>query len=322
MRERNEYLESLYREMMRIRMVEETIADRYTEWEMRCPVHLSIGQEAAAVAICAHLETSDLISSNHRSHAHYLAKGGSLPAMIAELYGKADGCAGGRGGSMHLFDQDAGVLPCVPIVGDSIPLGVGAALTFQQTGASSISAVFFGDGAVEEGIFYESANFAALRKLPVIFACENNLYSVCTHVDSRQPNRPLTDLAAAHAIPTAHVDGNDVMAIYDAMAEAAHRARHGGGPSFLLMDTYRTREHCGPFHDIELGYRSQEEFDSWSEQCPLKRHRVLMEAELGWTDAEEESLLASIRTEIDAAFDYAIESKFPEHSTAGNHVYA
>ncbi len=311
-----------YRSMLRIRLVEEKIADRYAEQEMRCPVHLSIGQEAAAVGACLALERADRVVTTHRCHGHYLAKGGDLPAMMAELYGRESGCAGGRGGSMHLFDDAAGVLCSVPIVGSSIALGVGAALHFRQADEARVSVVFLGDGALEEGVFHESANLAVVQNLPVVFFVENNLYSVYTPLDDRQPRRPLGDLGRAHAMPVLEADGNDVMAVHRVTAEAAERARRGGGPTMIVVDTYRYREHCGPAYDDDLGYRPAGELKHFEERCPVKRLRASLEAEGVWNTAQQEQLERELGTEIDAAFAAARNAEFPAKSTVTDRVYA
>ena len=214
----------LYRSMLNIRLVEEGIAERYDEQEMRCPVHLSIGQEAAASGVGLALHEKDRIFSTHRSHAHYLAKGGDLRAMLAEIYGKAEGCVGGRGGSMHLMDPNAGMMASIPIVGSCIPLAVGTALSDAIDGNNRVSIAYLGDASIEEGVFHESANFARLRDLPVLFVCENNLYSVYSHLEIRQPDRPLTAVAAAHNIRASHHDGNDVEAVHRATIQAANLA--------------------------------------------------------------------------------------------------
>ena len=180
-------LKKLYREMVRIRIVEESIAEHYPEQEMRCPVHFSIGQEAVAVGVCVHLDPSDHVFSNHRSHGHYLAKGGDLKAMVAEIYGKEAGCSRGFGGSMHLLDLKHGFLGAAPIVGSTIPIAVGSALTATVKEEDRVTVVFLGDGATEEGVFSESLNFAALKQLPVVFVCENNLYSVYSPLSVSQP---------------------------------------------------------------------------------------------------------------------------------------
>ena len=187
----------LFESMVRIRQIEEAIADHYSEQEMRCPVHLSIGQEGAAVGVCAALRSSDMAMSGHRSHAHYLAKGGNLLAMIAEIYGRQTGCSGGRGGSMHLVDLAAGFMGAVPIVGSTIPIATGLAFAERQKGGSRLTVAFLGEAATEEGVFHESANFASLHQLPIVYVCENNLYSVYSPMQVRQPaHREVMDLAA------------------------------------------------------------------------------------------------------------------------------
>ncbi len=312
----------MHRDMLRIRMVEESIAERYAEQEMRCPVHLSIGQEAAAVGVCHALKHTDRVFSTHRCHAHYLAMDGNLNAMLAEIYGKAAGCIGGRGGSMHLTDPAKGMIASVPIVASSIPLAVGTALADQIDGNDNVSVAFFGDASVEEGVFHESANFASLRKLPVLFVCENNLYSVYTALKDRQPPRPITELARAHAMSFASADGNNVAAVFEAAQEAVARARQGNGPSFLLFDTYRWREHCGPGFDNNIGYRTEAEYETWRLRCPLEASRAKLHAQGKLTPADEASLAAKIKQEIDAAFEFAKAAPLPQPSQAADHVYA
>ena len=317
-----EELLTLYRDLLRLRLVEETIASRYSEQEMRCPVHLSVGQEASAVGACSPLTERDVIVSTHRSHGHYLAKGGSLIAMLSEIYGKETGCCGGRGGSMHLFDKKAGVLASVPIVGSTIPLGVGAALTFQQRGEPRVSMVFLGDAATEEGVFHESLNFASLLNLPVVFFVENNLYSVYTHIRERQPQRPLTAYAKAHGMPSIRVDGNDVLVVREAAQEMVERARQNEGPSLIVADTYRWREHCGPSYDNDLGYRTMSEFKEWEYLCPVKKLREHL-VDLGFlSDKIAARVTEAIETEINEAFDSARKAPFPSPESAGLRVYA
>lgn len=310
----------LYGEMLRIRMIEEEIAARYTQEKMRCPVHLSVGQEAVAVGVSSVLRRTDQIVTTHRCHAHYLAKGGNLKAMLCELMGREPGCCSGRGGSMHLFDRDAGVLLSLPIVAASIPIGVGAALAMKQNNRDSVAVIYLGDASVEEGVYHESANFAALHRLPVIFVCENNLYSVYTPLRDRQPPRPLTELGRAHGLETQRVDGNDVFAVRDAAAAAVARARCGKGASFILAETYRWREHCGPNYDNTLGYRTVEEFEDWKGCDPLAKLRgrvgpVLRDASIG-------DLRQTIAEEIDAAFAFAEAAPFPDPTTIGQFIYA
>ena len=317
-----EHLLSMYRAMLRIRMIEEAIADRYAEQEMRCPVHLSIGQEASAVGVCHALSSTDRVFSTHRCHAHYLAMDGNLNAMLAEIYGKAAGCVGGRGGSMHLSDPEKGLVASVPIVASSIPLAVGTALSDQIDGNNNVSVTFFGDASVEEGVFHESANFASLRNLPVIFVCENNLYSVYTPLRDRQPSRPLTELARAHGINSLHVDGNDALSVFNAAQSAVSRARSGAGPTFLLLDTYRWREHCGPQFDNHIGYRTVAEYEAWSFKCPIKASRELLMHKKLLSKVEEDSIISIFKKEIDNAFEFAKSAPLPDPISASAHVYA
>ena len=312
----------LYREMLRIRLVEETIADRYGEQEMRCPVHLSDGQEGIAVGACLTLRKEDKIVSTHRSHGHYLAKHGSLKAMLCEIYGRAPGCAGGRGGSMHLLDDEAGVLACLPIVGTSVPLGVGVAYAAKRKGEDTVVTVFLGDAVMEEGVFHESANFAALHSLPVVFVCENNDLSFYTSLEVRQPDRPMTDIAKAHTLAVQELDGNDAVAVYEAMSGAVEKARTGGGPSFLMCNTRRWREHCGSRYDYEMGQMTEQEFETLRADCPLARLGAELREAWLLDDAAEESLRAELGKEIDEAFAFARNAPFPELETAGDHVYA
>jgi TPP-dependent pyruvate/acetoin dehydrogenase alpha subunit len=312
----------LFRQMLRIRRIEEEVARRYSEQRMRCPVHLSVGQEAAAVGACSVLRPTDPIVSTHRCHGHYLAKGGDLNAMIAELHGKATGCCGGRGGSMHLFDPAAGVLASVPIVGSNVPLGVGAALAAKQRKRSDVSVAFFGDGAFEEGVVHEAANFAGCHRLPVVFVLEYNLYSVYTPVDQRQPVRPLEAFAQTHGMAAEHVDGNDVIAVRGAMERAVVRARRGEGPTLLVVDTYRFLEHCGATDDDHLGYRPKGELAAWRERCPIAAMRASLVDSGELDDATEQSMEAAIAAEIDGAFTAAYAAPYPAAETAMEAVHA
>lgn len=313
---------SLLISMLRIRLIEEEIAARYDEQKMRCPVHLSIGQEGVPVGVSAVLRSSDQVVSTHRCHAHYLAKGGALKPMLGELMGKAVGCCGGRGGSMHLFDAPAGVLLSLPIVAASIPVGVGAALSMRQAGRDDVAVIYLGDASVEEGVFHESANFAALRKLPAIFICENNLYSVYTNLADRQPDRSLLQMGIAHGMPSVHIDGNDVELVRAEADTAVARARSGGGPTFILADTYRWREHCGPNYDNDLGYRTVAEFESWRARDPIELYRARLTAEGLWSAAEEARQVAAIQAEIDEGFAFAEQAPAPDPALVRSLVYA
>ncbi len=311
----------LYEAMLRIRRTEERIADRYADQQMRCPTHLCIGQEAIAVGVCAALDDQDTVFSNHRAHGHYLAKGGDMGRMIAEFYGKSDGCCGGRGGSMHLIDKSVGFLGSTPIVGGTVPLAVGVGWSHQLQQQPLVSVAFFGDGCFEEGVVHESLNFAALHKLPVVFICENNEFSVYTHLGERQPDRPIHAIAAAHGWTTHHGDGNDVMAVHAATEAAVKRARGGEGPQFLQFSVYRWREHCGPNFDDQLAYRDTETIDTGMASCPVTRMRSTL-AGRGLTEAQHEELASRIEAEIDAAFAFAMASPNPTYEDSRSHVYA
>lgn len=313
----------LFRQMLRVRAVEETIADRYADQEMRCPVHLSIGQEAVAVGVSAALARTDYCMSTHRGHAHYLAKGGSLRAMIAEIYGKATGCCSGKGGSMHLVDLEANMMGCTPIVGSSLPVAVGLAFATTMRSESRVTAVFFGEGTTEEGVFAESLNFASLKRLPVVFVCENNLYSVYSPMEVRQPAaRDRCAIARAHGIATAIGNGNDVDEVYRIARVAVSRARHGDGPSFIEFDTYRWREHCGPNFDNHIGYRTEEEYLAWRARCPIDMYERRLLDESVLTNDSRAAMLAAISAEIDDAFRFARESPFPSAAELGTDLYA
>ena len=311
---------AFYRNMLRIRLVEEAIADHYAEGEMRCPVHLSIGQEAAAVGVCEAMMVTDKVYSTHRCHAHYLAKGGDLKRMFAEICGKATGCIGGRGGSMHLMDISKGMMASIPIVSSSIPVAVGSALADKRVRNGKVTAAFIGDASIEEGVFHESANFASLHKLPVIFVCENNLYSVYTPLRQRQPDRPLTEVARAHAMHAVHADGNNVEETFRAASDAIARARDDQGPTFLLLDTYRWREHCGPAFDNHVGYRTEAEYREWETRCPIRGLRTRIGSAL--TAAQEKAMTNEIMAEVEAARAAARAAPLPEPSQATQHVYA
>jgi TPP-dependent pyruvate/acetoin dehydrogenase alpha subunit len=306
----------LFAAMLRIRMVEEAIAARYGEQQMRCPTHLSIGQEAIAVGVCAALERRDYALSTHRGHAHYLAKGGSLDAMIAELYGKASGCCSGWGGSMHLIDQPAGFVGATPIVGGSLPIAVGTAFGSWLRNEDRVSVVFFGDGTTEEGVFMESLNFAALHALPVLFVCEDNHFSVYSPVGVRQaPGRNRAALAVAQGLTAVTADGNNVLAVQTATAAAVARARRGEGPTYLEFETYRWREHCGPNYDNDLGYRSVAEFEAWRDRCPVAALEADLRADGQLDERDAAELRAGIAVEIDAAFTRALAAQFLDPAT-------
>lgn len=302
--------------MLRLRRIEEEISKRYKDGEMRCPTHLCIGQEAVPVGISAHLRPDDYAFSGHRSHGHYLAKGGDVNAMLAELHGRETGCAKGRGGSQHLIDLDAGFVASAPILAGTLPIAVGAALGSKRKGQDIVSVCYFGDGAAEEGIFHESLNLASVHKVPVIFVCENNLYSVHSDLAVRQPaNRRIADIGQAHGIPGIQADGNDIESIWLLAEEAVARARRGGGPTLFEFLTYRWLEHCGPNDDTNAGYRSAQEVKDWMARDPIGQSEAKLRAGGLVDDAAIAAREASIKAEIDQAFAAAKAAPFPKVET-------
>lgn len=315
---------NLFYSMLRIRMIEEAIAENYAKQKMRTPVHLSIGQEAAAAASGAVLRKTDYAVSSHRAHAHYFAKGGDLNAMIAELHGKVTGCCRGRGGSMHLIDQSVGFMGSTAIVGNTIPIGVGLGLSIQLSGDDRIACIYLGDGSIEEGAFYESLNFAVLKKLPVLFICENNLYSVYTPLHKRQPNnRKIHEFVKSIGAQTDCVeDGYDVLACYNSLEKMAKNVRAGNGPGFVEIYTYRYREHCGPNYDNDIGYRSIAEYESWRKRDSIDAFQTYLQKELILTENQIKKMKSDIAAEIFYAFEFAEKSPFPNQIEAVSGEYA
>ena len=306
-------LRSLFFNSKRIRLVEEYIAYRYADQQMRCPTHLSVGQELAGAAIGLVTTSSDYAISTHRSHAHYLGKGGSLETMVAELYGKAEGCSKGRGGSMHLIDRKVGFEASTAIVGNSIPVGVGLAKAIKLSENKNICVIFIGDAAFETGVLYESMNIAATWELPVLFLCENNLYSVYSPLQVRQPeNRKNYKLAKAIGLNSGLVDGMDAFASLKSIQNAVKYVRDNSKPFLLEMSAYRWREHCGPNFDNDIGYRTEAEFLDWKSKDYLKN----LELGLLECSAIDNKLIddhsKKVELELHNAFKYAISLPNPE----------
>jgi len=313
----------LFELMIRIRMVEEAIADHYAEQQMRCPIHLSIGQEAVAAGVGLALRYDDMVMSGHRSHAHYLGKGGNLHAMIAELHGRDTGCSRGRGGSMHLVDLKVGFLGAVPIVGSTIPIAVGLAFAEHLKKSDRVAVALFGEAATEEGVFHESANFASLHKLAVVFVCENNFYSVYSPMQVRQPAcREVFELARGHGLLAHQGDGNNPLEVHSLMTAAVAQARARRGPVFLELKTYRWREHCGPNFDNSIGYRSEAEFLLWKERDPIANFERLLRSDGMFDEQRHRLFVAQQEEEIASAFAAAKTAPYPALSTLTSHVYA
>ena len=316
-------LRQMYVTMLKMRRFEEKVAELLLgEPEIRCPVHLYTGQEAVAAGVCANLHNDDYVFSTHRSHGHYIAKGGDLNALMAELFGKVGGCSGGRGGSMHLAAPEIGFPGSSAIVAGTIPLAVGAALASKIRKKDTVSVVFFGEGAVNEGVWYESLNFAALKKLPVIFVCENNLYVTHMPIDACLSGTDIHRKAQAFGMPGVRLDGNNVVEVYQAAGKAIQEARQGKGPMLLECLTYRWRGHVGPHYDLEKGLRSEEELKRWMQRCPLQQLEKILLDNKFITMVEKERLYQDIDGQVETALDFARQSPYPEESTLLKDVFS
>lgn len=305
------YLDIFYN-ALRIRLVEERIAARYSDQKMRCPTHLSIGQELPAAIVSQCLREGDCAVSSHRAHAHYLAKGGNLKGLIAEIYGKETGCSKGIGGSMHLIDKSVNFMGSTAIVGNSIPVGVGLALAQKQAALQQISCIYFGDGATEEGVYYESLNFAAVKSLPALFVCEQNLYSVYSPLSVRQPKeRSIAAVSSAMGVTSLQASGYNVEDTLEKALQLIKHIRATSTPGLLEISTYRWREHCGPNFDNSIGYREENEFFKWQKIDPLQEP---LNGFFG--QFLNPKMLADyhdqISKEIDEAFEFAEASSFPD----------
>jgi TPP-dependent pyruvate/acetoin dehydrogenase alpha subunit len=307
--------ERLYRALYRIRRLEEEIARAYPGDNIKSPVHLSIGQEAVSVGICEALEPQDIVFGTYRGHALYLAKGGDMRRMVAELYGKATGCTAGKGGSMHLIDVERGVMGTSAVVGTTIANAVGCAYALRYRRQRAIVASFFGDGATEEGVFSESLNFAGLKNLPILFICENNQYAIHTHQSRRQATPAICERARALGVPAERLDGNDMPALVGRAAALVKEVRNGGGPAFFEIMTYRWREHVGPGEDYHLGYRTEAEAAPWQACDALPRMAEKVDPRQRFRLEQE------VEEEIAEALAFAEESPFPQAGELRSHVF-
>ena len=313
-------LARVYRSLRLIRRVEEEVARIYPSDKIKSPVHLSIGQEAVAVGICDALNDDDVMSATYRGHAGYLAKGGDLKQMMAELYGKGTGCAGGKAGSMHLVDMNAGVLGMSAVVGTTVPIAAGYGFALKREGQGKdecrIAASFMGDGATEEGVFSETLNFSALHKLPVLFICENNGFAIHSPTSNRWATEALCERVATYGISTYEITDGNVFSIRNTAEKAIAEIRAGGGPQFMECKTYRWREHVGPNEDYDDGYRSYDDFKPWLEDDQVARTGDMMDA------AERDDIDADIEKQITEAVEFAEQSPWPEPEELFSHVFA
>ena len=316
-----EDLLGLYRQMVLLRRFERTVQTLYRAGELPGFIHLYVGEEATAVGVVAHLRQDDWITSTHRGHGHALAKGVPAKVLMAELAGKATGCCGGRGGTMHLYAPDVGLFGTNGVVAAGIPSAVGLAISAKVRGTDQVAVAFFGDGAVNHGAFHEAVNFGGIQNAPVVFVCENNLYATATPLTMTTRNPDVASKAAAYGIPGVRVDGNDVLAVWRAAGEAVRRARAGEGPTLIESLTYRVVGHHEG--DPPVGtYRTQEEVDRWAKRCPILGFgRLLIESGRA-TEGELKALEAEVEEEVREAVEFARRSPQPDPATATAHTWA
>ena len=311
----------IHKKIFLIRETEEKIASEYGNQKMRCPVHLSIGQEVVPAVLSDFLNNQDFVVSTHRGHAHYIAKNGNLKKMIAEIYGKVTGCSKGNGGSMHLIDKSVGFYGTSAIVGNSIPIGVGLSFNLIKAKNNNLSVVYLGDGAVEEGSFYESLNLAAVKKLPTLFVCENNLYSVYSPLSVRQPkNRNIKKMVKSIGVDSLESDGNDIKKVFNSCKMGVNYVRNNRKPFFLIFNNYRWREHCGPNYDNNIGYRTEKEFRDWKKYDPLLiSYQMLKKFKI--SDKAIKKIEKVQNSKIISAFKFAEKSEFPDKKQLMKNIY-
>ncbi len=315
-------LQGMLRKMLEIREVERAIAKLVTDGIAKTPCHLAIGQEAICVGVSESLTADDLVFGNHRSHGHYLALDGDLDALMAEVLGKENGCSGGRGGSMHLSDERVGFRGSVPIVAGTIPLAVGAGMAAKKNKRHQVAVSYFGDGAAEEGVLHESLNLARMLELPVVFVCENNLFSSHLDIFLRQPGNRVSRYAEAHDIENVSIDGNDLAEVTRHARSLIEYARTNSRPVFIEAITYRWLGHVGPAEDIDVGVqRRKSDIEQWKKKDPIGRYlQVLMDKGIV-SDAEWERTSAAIKNKVNQAVKKALAAPYPKPNTLLDHVY-
>ena len=311
-------IQRLYYKFLLIRTLEEEIVKRYIMGKMRCPTHLSIGQEGIAVAFSEIVKKKDFAISTHRPHAHYIAKGGCIKKLIAELYGKKTGCSNGIGGSMHLIDLKVNFMGSSSILGNSIPIGVGLGFSSKIKNVNNISFVFLGDGATEQGVFYESVNFSVIKKIPIIFICENNKYSVYSDLKPRQPlNRKIYKLVNSMGMKSFYSNGKNLFEMIKVLKASEKYVKNSKKPCFVEIDTFRWYEHCGVNKDDNLNYRSKKELHQWVK----KDHLKFLEKKLSNKKKLIYKIKKKVQTEVQKAFIFAEKSNFPKNSDLFKGVY-
>lgn len=319
MREDTPRLLEMYRTMLKIRRFEERVDELVLKGQIHGTTHLYIGMEAVAVGVCSALRPKDYITSTHRGHGHCIAKGADLGRMMAELLGRETGYCKGKGGSMHIADLEQGNLGATGIVGAGIPIATGAALAIKMHQDDRVVACFFGDGAANQGGFHESLNLAGIWKLPVLYVCENNQYAMSGAAKEMFPIRKIAERATGYGIPGVTVDGNDVLAVCDATAEAATRGRRGEGPTLVVCETYRWKGHS---RSDANRYRTKEEIAAWQQRCPIARFRAYLEKS-GALDVRAAAVVEEdVSAELDKAIQFAQDSPAPTMEGAEADVYA
>jgi pyruvate dehydrogenase E1 component alpha subunit len=319
-----DFLEKLYRTMVRIRFCEESLVEPILKGEVRCPVHLYSGEEGIATGVCTALSHDDYVFGTHRSHGHYLAKGGGMQELIAEIYGKDTGCSRGRGGSMHIVELKKGMMGSAPIVGGTISLALGAALASKIRKEKRVSVSFFGDGAATEGVLYESLNFAALKKLPILFVCENNLYSTHLPINECRPNNRIFKIGNPYDIFSSRVDGNDVLKNYETAKKAVDLCRKDNGPAFIECVTYRLRGHVGADDNIQgthADIRPKEEIKMWKRKDPIRNFEKLLLKNNIFKKEDIERIEKEVKKEVEEAHAFAKKSPYPKKSELTKYVF-
>jgi pyruvate dehydrogenase E1 component alpha subunit len=312
---------SLYKTMVTIRLFEEKIQDLYARGLVPGLVHLYIGEEAIATGVCANLRKEDYITSTHRGHGHVIAKGAELKYMMAELFGKKTGYCKGKGGSMHIADVNIGILGANGIAGGGIPIAIGAAFSAKMKKTDQVIVCFFGDGSSNNGTFHEGLNFASVHRLPVVFICENNLYGISVSQKQHQAIQDISIRAVAYNMPGVTIDGNDVLAVYEAAGKAIQRARAGEGPTLVECKTYRWRGHHEGDPNQGRRYRTTDEIKEWMEKCPIKRFEEKLAQEKILTKVKIKKIQEEIEKEIEEAVEFANQSPFPEPGDIYEDVY-
>jgi pyruvate dehydrogenase E1 component alpha subunit len=310
--------------MIRIRRCEESLVEPILNGDVKCPVHLYSGEEAIAVGVCASLKQTDYVFGNHRSHGHYLAKGGAVGPMIAEIFGKKTGCSGGRGGSMHVIDPEVGMMGAAPIVGGTISLALGAALASRIRKDDRVSVSFFGDGATGEGVLYEALNFSALKNLPILFVCENNFYSTHLPIRECRINDVIYEIGKPCNVYAKQVDGNNVLEVYEATREAVEICRRNEGPAFIECLTYRLRGHVGPDDNIQGAHtdiRPAEEVKAWVQKDPINAFQNHLLASGLITSGQIDQIASEVDAEVREAYRFTHDSPLPKPDELLNHVY-